>query len=321
MDINHYFVSQGCRLIERLPKSKVRYIAQCGHEHTARLDVFKHGSSRNCKQCTIEKLKNGDYHKQEGESLMLISKLLEPSLEVRRTNEGCLGDFLIRPWGTNEDAWMHVQLKTTRKAINGSTYIFSLHKRYPGCIILCHCISDGRFWVFRDYEVPEKCLGIRGVKSKYTKNEVHQADLSRTFTSLYDTTRHISLDDAMIPVSQTQRIEHEYRLKRERFFNDVLFEYPAYEHRRYDFIVNGKRYQEKVATMKDGRYIFKSKCDPGDNDFYIVHIPDTDYWYCFPEERLIENQNTSGCITINLTKHQKWYQPYRHTYTRRDFSF
>lgn len=320
--MEEYFQSQGCVFLEKTGR-RVRYIATCGHEHTSCLDVFKTGSSRKCRQCTIDSLRSSenDYHIQEAESFVHISKHLEPILEVKRTHEGCLADFLVRPWGTNDDAWMQVQLKTTQKAVNGTAYIFSLHKRYPGCIILCHCISDERFWVFRDYELPEKCLGIRGAKSKYARNEVHQSDLSTMLKGLYDTTCHIPFDDAMIPVSQTQRIEYEYRLKREKFFNDVRFEYPTYEHRRYDFTVNGKKYQEKVATLKDGRYIFKSKYVLGDNDFYIVHIPDTDFWYCFPEDRLIENQNTSGCITINLTKHQKWYQPYRHTYTRRDFSF
>ena len=321
MDINNYFATQGCRMIERLPKSKVRYIAQCGHEHTARLDVFKHGSSRKCKQCTIQSQRENetDYHKQEGESLVLISKLLENALDVQRTNEGCLADFLIRPLGMVDDAWAQVQLKTTMKAVH-NVYNFSLHKKYPHCIILCHCVSENRFWIFRDYEVPEKGLGIRS-SGKYTQNEVIMSLLGDRLNSMYETIQHVKRQDALVPTSQTQRTEYEYRLKREKFFSDIQFEYPLYEYRRYDFIVNGKKYQEKVATWKDNRYVFKSNYAQGDNDYYFIHIPDSDYFYCIPESLLIDHQNTSGCITINTSKHKEWYAPYRHTYTRRDFSF
>lgn len=319
MELGEYFALHGCRFIERLPKSKVRYIAQCGHEHTARLDVFKHGSSRNCKQCTIQKLKDGecDYHIQEGESLIHITKLLENHIEVKRTNEGCLADFLIRPFGINADEWAQIQLKTTGKSIHG-VYNFSLHRKYPNCIIVCHCVSENRFWVFRDYEIPEKGLGIRN-SGKYSHNEV--TELHNSLKTLYETVKHVKFEDAIIPTSQTQRIEYEYRLKREKFFFDIEFTYPLYEQRKYDFIVNGKKYQEKVATKKDNRYVFKSKYEKGDNDYYLIHIPDTDYFYCIPEFLLLDHQNTSGCITINTTKHKEWYAPYRHTYTRRDFSF
>lgn len=319
MELSQYFASQGCRLIERLPKSKVRYIAQCGHEYATRLDTFKQGSCRTCKQCITQKMKdeNRDYHKQEGNSLLFISSHVEHHLQVRRTNEGCIADFLFKPY--EEDEWVQVQLKTTMKDIHG-VYKFTLHRRYPNCIVLCHCISENRFWVFRDYEVPEHGLGIRKT-GKYAGNEVVLSDLHEKLKTLYDTVQHVKLEDALIPTSPTQRIEYEYRMKREKFFSDIQFEYPDYEHRRYDFIVNGKKYQEKVATWKENRYVFKSNYSLGDNDFYIIHIPDSDYFYCIPEQQLLEHQNTSGCITLNTSKHKEWYAPYRHTYTRRDFSF
>ena len=315
-----YFQTQGCRFIEK-NGSKVTYIAQCGHQHSTRLDVFKHGSSRKCKECTItlRGRKDMDYHKQEGESLLYISNILENHIELKRTNEGCLADFLIRPFGTSDDQWAQVQLKTTLKAIHG-VYTFSLHRKYPNCIILCHCISENRFWVFRDYQVPEKGLGIRQ-SGKYSQNEVLMDQLVDVLLDMYQTVPHTEESTALVPTGQTQRIEYEYRLKRERFFADVHFEYPEYEFRRYDFIVNGKKYQEKVATWKENRYVFKSNYIKGDNDFYLIHIPDTDYFYCIPEFQILNHKNSSGCMTINISKHKEWYAPYRHTYTRRDFSF
>ncbi len=318
--MEQYFISQGCQFIEK-QGNKVRYIAQCGHEYTTRIDTFKKGSARKCKDCVYETMRrsDSDYNIQEGESFLYISKILENVLEHKRTNEGCFADFIYRPCGIKEDSWGQVQLKTTLKKVHG-VYKFSIHKRYTGCLLLCHCVSDDRFWIFRDYEVPETCLGITSM-GKYSKNEVLSQNLGEYLLSQYQTIPHVNLQDAVTPINQTQRTEHEYRLKRERYYPDTYFEYPIHEQRRYDFIVNGKKYQEKVATLKDKRFVFKSNYIIGENDFYFIHIPDTDYFYCIPENTLMENQNSSGCITLNIHKHQKWYAPFRHTYTRRDFSF
>lgn len=320
MSLDEYFISEGCRLIEKQGRY-VTYIARCGHEHKTRLDTFKHGSSRMCRNCIYENMRrsDSDYHIQEGDSFIYISKLLENFLEIKRTNEGCFADFIFRPCGIQDDKWAQVQLKTTKKSIHG-VYNFSMHKRYTGCIIMCHCTSEDRFWIFRDYEVPEKGLGIRN-NGKYSVHEVLSINIHENLKNNYNTSIHIKFNEAIIPINQTQRIEHEYRLKRERFFSYVKFEYPIHEHRRYDFIVNGKKYQEKVATFKNNRFVFTSKYKLCDNDFYFVHIPNTDYFYCIPEKILLENQNSSGCITLNINKHHKWYAPYRHTYTRIDFSF
>jgi hypothetical protein len=323
MDVSQYFATQGCRMIERLPKSRIRYVAQCGHEHITNLSTFKNGSSRKCKQCTIQNLKNGDwdYHKQEGESLLYISKLLEPHIEVKRTNEGCLADFLIRPLGTSVDEWAQVQLKTTGKMINAQ-YLFHLKRRYPNCIILCHCMSENRFWIFRDYEVPEKGLGITN-SGKYSQNEVVLSHLVDKMKTMYETTQHISAEIALTPSSPYQLIEHQYRLKREKFFAHIHFEYPLYQHRRYDFIVNGEKYQEKVASRNtsENSYHFHSEYVMGENDYYFIHIADSDYFYCIPELELISRQKPSGRVTLNTSKHKEWYAPYRHQYTRVSFSF
>lgn len=323
MEVDQYFASQGCRLIERLPTSKVRYIAQCGHEHTTSLSTFKSGSSRKCKQCTIQDMKDGDwdYHKQEGESLQTITNLVESKLEVKRTNEGCLADFLIRPIGVNTDEWAQVQLKTTGKILHGS-YRFGLKRRYPNCIIICHCVSENRFWVFRDYEVPEKGLGISN-NGKYAHNEVLLNNLVDILIELYNTVKHIDSVVALTPSSPYQFTEHQYRLKRENFFAHVNFEYPLYQHRRYDFIVHGKRYQEKVASSNGGpsAFHFHSEYTLGENDYYFVHIPDSDYFYCIPESELIHRQKPSGRVTLNISKHKEWYAPYKHQYTRVSFSF
>jgi len=320
--MEEYFKSEGCRLIEK-NGNRVTYVAQCGHEHTTQLCTFKHGSSRVCKNCMIQKMKesNFDYHVQEGESLLYISKILGNHFTIKRTNEGCLADFLIRPLCQNEDKWAQVQLKTTRNAIHG-IYMFGMKRRYPNCIIICHCVSENRFWVFRDYEVPEKNIGI-SVNGKYARNEVLEQNLVDKFTEIYSNIQHIELESALVPSSPYQRTEHEYRMKRERFFPHVKFEYPDYQHRRYDFIVNGKRYQEKVASQNGGEnsYHFHSEYTLGENDFYFVHIPNSDYFFCLPEQLLIENQKPSGRVTLNIKKHAAWYAPFMHNYTRVSFSF
>lgn len=251
---------------------------------------------------------------------MTIHGIIENQIEVKRTNEGCLADFLIRPIGTSDDQWAQVQLKTTMKAIHG-IHMFHIKRRYPNCIILCHCVSENRFWVFRDYQVPEKGLGIKP-NGKYSQNEVLSLSLAETLTEFYDTVNHVSYEQAMIPTSPAQIVEYNYKLKREKFFAHVHFEYPLYQQRRYDFIVNGKKYQEKVATkITENSYAFHSEYKLGENDFYFVHIPDTDYFYCIPDAQLIDHQNPSGRVTLNISKFREWYAPYRHNYTRVSFSF
>lgn len=321
MELSQYFASQGCRLIEKNGRN-VRYIAQCGHEHETKMFNFKRGSSRKCKDCVIKYMKESDcdYHIQEGESFLTISKILENNIDIRRTNEGCLADFIIRPIGISEDKWAQVQLKTTLKDIHG-VYMFSIKRRYPNCIILCHCVSENRFWVFRDYQVPEKGLGIKP-NGKYSQNEVLLCQLSDCLKDFYNSVNLVSCNEAMVPTSPAQIVEYQYRLKRETFFPHIHFEYPLYQHRRYDFIVDGKKYQEKVATrVTDSSYSFHSDYKLGENDFYFVHIPDSDYFYCIPEIQLIEHQNPSGRVTLNISKFREWYAPFRHNYTRVSFSF
>ena len=255
--MEQYFTSQGCQFIEKQGR-KVRYIAQCGHEYSCLLFNFKRGSSRKCKECVYETMRrsDSDYHIQEGDSFIEIYKLLESSIQIKRTNEGCFADCIFRPIGTSEDLWGQVQLKTTKKSIHG-TYIFSLKKRYTGCIIVCHCISENRFWIFHDYEVPEKTIGIT-TSGKYSTNEVLSMNLADCLLSKYQTIPYVSLEESMIPQSESQIIEHQYKRKREMFFPYIHFEYPVYQHRRYDFIVNGKKYQEKVASLNGSGYFFKS---------------------------------------------------------------
>lgn len=137
----------------------------------------------------------------------------------------------------------------------------------------------------------------------------------------YETIPHVLFEESMIPQSESQIIEHQYKTKRERFFPHVNFEYPLHQHRRYDFIVSDKKYQEKVASINGNAYFFKSNQTLGEVDFYFVHIPDSDYFYCIPEKNLIENRKASGWTTLNVNKHQKWYAPFRHNYTRVSFSF
>lgn len=320
MNLDDYFISEGCRLISKNGRH-VTYIARCGHEYSCFLFNFKRGSSRMCRNCVYENMRrsDSDYHIQEGDSFLHISKLLENSLEVKRTNEGCFADFIYKPLGCQKDGWTQVQLKTTKKSIHGS-YIFSLKRRYTGCIIFCHCVDENRFWIFRDYEVPGKTIGITS-SGKYSKNEILVMNIPDTLKQLHETFPHTSFGNAMTPLSETQITEHQYKLKRERFFPHVQFEYPVHQHRKYDFIVNGKKYQEKVATINGNSYFFKSNQILGEVDFYFIHIPNTDYFYCIHEKAVVENRKASGWLTLNINKHQKWYAPYKHNYTRVSFSF
>lgn len=312
--MEEYFSSQGCEFIEKNGR-RVRYRAQCGHEYETRLDVFKHGSARKCITCSRIRPRC-DQHRQEADSFIEVTELLKLVFDVKQTTEGCLADFIVKPWNCTEDKWLQVQFKTTLKAIHG-VYTFSMHKKYPSCVVLCQCIHEKRLWLFKGYDVPEQSLGIRP-NGKYAGGEV-TTSFTESLLRMYNTYYLSSLRETMVPVGQAQRIEYTYRLKRERFYPDSNFESPIVQYRSYDFVVNSKKYQEKVASFKNNRYIFKYK--PGGSDFYFVHIPDTDYFFVIPQHVLENNKTPSGSMTININKHHMWYMPYRHTYTRRDFAF
>jgi hypothetical protein len=56
-----------------------------------------------------------------------IIKLLSINFIIKKTNEGCLADFIIQPKNTNENNWLPIQLKTTQNAIHNMYGFIKMH--------------------------------------------------------------------------------------------------------------------------------------------------------------------------------------------------
>lgn len=108
----------------------------------------------------------------------------------------------------------------------------------------------------------------------------------------------------------------------------LKFEYSEIIGLRYDFIVNGKKVQEKSQNCKnpskkmegysfsitksgkkDGKKAKVPYCK-GDNDFYWLNIPDKKTFYLIPEELMIDFgyirvNGKSGAHTIILYPYEK----------------
>lgn len=315
-DYKRIFEIDGCVFIEKV-HNKFRYTAQCGHEHIISLSNFKAGFGKRCPSCS----QKSDMNVQKGESFEKIYDRLKDHFEVRRTFEGCLADFIVRPLGSTVDEWLMIQLKTSR-----NTYSFHIHRKYPKCIMMCHALNDDILWCFKysDFSIKSQ-LNLRKSTEYFTID---------TLLNYYYTEDKVTCDEAMTLISPQQIREVEYRKKRELFYPHVHFEYPKYEQRRYNFIVNGLKYQEKVASMNKISYQVymysnRKPYSPGENDYYMIHIPDQDVFYMFPEQVLIDRNilDTGPCtvdrptISISISNHSAWYQPYRHKYTMCSFQF
>lgn len=125
----------------------------------------------------------------------------------------------------------------------------------------------------------------------------------------------------MIPQSKLQQQEQLYANRRIEKLNFLAFEKTKIDGTVYDFIMNGYKHQEKIATIRKDRpsfsvgfYKYDSKSNKleqyqyyvlGDNKFYWFWIKDSTLFYVVPEtvlyqHKLITKDYESGKPTILL---------------------
>ena len=103
-----------------------------------------------------------------------------------------------------------------------------------------------------------------------------------------------SLDECLLPISDLQQREQEYVKKREKYIDFLKFEALEIQNTPTDFIVNGKKVQEKVGFVdKKDRCTFtmhknngavkgvrKFKCyEVGVNDLYWLNCDEKETFY------------------------------------------
>jgi hypothetical protein len=340
------FESKGCKLLltdEEFEKSfdnvkvpKVKYTASCGHEHEVHINVFKSRDTGivcpSCKSKEIGIMKRGNATRtSEGQSLfcayedqcLMYLKEAMTTFECVKTSDGCLADMAVRPTEVHEDKWMPVQIKTTQR--NGKGYSFHCTDKYDSLLIICMCWTDKRTWFFDGGVMKQTKISIGKNSSKYDDNLVKQNTFQETTLKYYNDLPKVPLEQLMIPISLNQQLEHEFRKHRETKIDFLTFRYPNKSNLVYDFMLNGKKVQEKVCTrrtrgrsgvvvglFKNGgkfnnreEYISskynKVSYEQGDNDLYWLHTHDKQYFYVLPEAFLIQQ----GIVVVEDCKEKK----------------
>jgi hypothetical protein len=261
-----------------------------------------------------------------------LSDILKDDFEIYKMCEGTNADFAIKPKNITQDKLLPIQLKTTLKPSSNlcNNYAFSVNRNYDNMLIILYCISDKRTWlfdsndkivrdkikisigqnksIFEPYEVNTKVTNYMIIKNyinKYT-NDLNNSIIKKLM-NLYNNFKYLkTFNELNIPIAKTAQREQEYRRFREEKFPYLKFEYPQEENMCYDFIINNFKVQEKVASIlkKRGKirgdsyivYLRRQlyKYQQGDNDFYLILLPDKEQFYLFPESILLENNLISN---------------------------
>jgi len=217
-------------------------------------------------------------------------------------------------------------------------YWFTIQHKYD-MPILCVCIKDKRLWFFPENVLDKMSLQIGFTRSKYSAYEVVSDRIQEHVRHVYDASAKYSIDVLNTPVSRSQQQEQMYRKRREKYFSNTQFQYPEQNGLPYDFIVNGKRFQEKVLCKhprlcgyictfgkRKNRNTIIQYCK-NDADYYWFHIPNENTYYIIPENVLIEQGfvndsfdfKTARSITFypmttNGNNNKGWQDNYKYRY-------
>lgn len=349
-DVVSKFAEAGCELytteeeFKSWPKTShgiCKFKASCGHDNTVTLTNFLcKGSGKICKSCMAQRVREigrsqKDPHLCEYESFCIISKFIQDKFEVKKTNEGCMADMIIKPKNVDADEWLMIQLKSTQ-CVCHDLYTFKMNNNsYPDCVILCICIQDNRMWVFDNHQISVKNnlnIGLTD-KSKYSSFEESNSTINHCLLAKYRKYKKVSCDEANVPKSKFQQQEQVYRRKRETEIPFLPYVYPVLDNRVYDFMINNYKIQEKVSSIakkhsnnpihvsclyRSCKGETRQKCyNKGDNDFYWIWKKDTDVFYIIPDKELVERKYIQ--VDGNLDDKKKtfslasWTDKYKYT--------
>lgn len=326
-----------------------RYIATCGHENVVVVTNFKcRNTGLLCTACqTTNTSATLSASKQntigiEAIGIDILREYLPLDCDIERTPEGCVVDLLFRPSiraDCFENMWLKIQVKTTKTLChNMQSFSVRPHEYEDDVHFLFVCNSNKKIWSFRknDLKHIKSKLNI-STSSKYKKNEITN-DVYGALCHVYETTPLISLESALIPKNAYQQREYSYVLQRETLLPFLSFQCPDIQGLAYDFLVNGKRVQEKVCSAKKRNFFIVTlkrcsgsrMCSDGkrrrkfqpysneDFDILWIHIHDTNIMYIIPSQILLmkgyivsSQSKGSHCLIINPTNNNTWYMPYR----------
>lgn len=290
---------------------KISIISSCGHEsHNIYCNVLKNRNTGIiCKKCTIDKFKNNNKNnssfntlKYEYESFKILFDNLK-NITIKKTDEGCKADLIIKPYNISDDKWLPIQVKSTT-IITNNFYSFGFTKnKYDGNIIILIYIPNNQIWILdSDIVKNNSKISIGSKKSKYDIYKVNINELDNKLLDFYKNYKkyHKSFNTINLPIAINQQKEQLHRLNRENKLPFLKFDYPEQNQMVYDFKINNFKIQEKVASRRINRKAYtvsisknsgnnKLSCyDINDNDFYWINIPNFNFFILIPENILIQ---------------------------------
>lgn len=269
--------------------------------------------------------------------------ILNIIFEIKKTNEGCISDFIIRDKTcihSDDNNWIRIQLKSTLSCMH-CMYSFHINNNYQDHILMCNCIDDDKLWIlpYSAFSHLKKHLCISSNKSKYNKYLVSRENAYEQISVLIKSMNTFTSKECLIPISKTQHQELDYANIRIQSTPFLQYLKPNIENGKVDFYINNMKFQEKVSCLKRSKhniiclYVNNGKEHNvrkyrmyriGENDFYWFHIKDTLIFYVVPELVLFQHKylsNIHETLTrkmLNIDTNGEWLNDYRFDYKNVD---
>lgn len=333
---------------------RIDFVGICGHNSSAVFTNFKsRGTGKRCKECvknnTSSILKDNIHlvtNNIESTSIQIITKYLSSYYEVIRTNEGCRADLALREIGKIEDEWIPVQVKATDKICHKMYSFRSIKHEYKDMLLICVCNSEEKIWVipYNELKINKFNLNISEY-SKYNEYGCGNNIILNRYIDLHkNKCMRQKLDECLLPLCDLQQREQEYVKKREKYIDFLKFESLEVQNTPTDFVVNGKKVQEKVCGFvkeknilvaylasnngkkENGTRKFRSY-QLGENDYYWLNSSIDDRFWIIPERVLYEKEyiseagiikkNTVLRILVNKEGNygvREWIKEYEYNY-------
>lgn len=295
----------------------MKLIASCGHEKNMNVKNFNQNKKDIvCNLCI--KNRNGilqketqlnisnSYLSREIDFTREFQEFIKNDFESKLTKEGCPSDLIIKPNNIIEDNWLRIQIKLTQDKYR-NYYVFCLNtkdnkEKYINNVMIFNCIKEDIYWIMEYEEISqcgEKILLRSTERSKYSKFVIEKKDIVVCLKDYYKKTELYTENDCMIPTNEYHKKEHIYRKKIYDNLSFLTIKEPEYTNMVYDLLINNKKVQEKIAQKrrnfsynckltKTGENKKKISYIKGDNDFYWIHVPESDLFYVIPQVELLK---------------------------------
>jgi hypothetical protein len=267
----------------------------------------------------------GDNHKKEAQGMQLMSRAIREDglLEFHKSFEGARADFCVYPKDKPGAPALGVQLKTTGgNWVHGRTgyeyYDFSHTSGYAGLLIIFVALhtqpyriflADGSRVVSTNIKIPAH---VRREMEFDKLREVEVATVAGEIYTIYMEAMSGPSNYVLCSPVDHEKPEEGNRLveynafKRLQHSLTVLFVDPPAEQMSYDYVVDGKKWQLKLAqyNKKNNTYIVrchkaagivngkrtKRQYEVDDFDFLCIQLPEdsVDCCYIIPQGVLAE---------------------------------